>query len=190
MARLSRLLSSIPLALRLTLLAFSMLGFGYLMVPLYDVLCDLTGLNGATSVATVSSAEAMQVDHSRLITIEFTGSLNRGAAWEFSPDVDQMQVHPGETYMATYYARNLRSSQTVAQAVPSVAPSVAGLYFKKIECFCFTEQVFSPGEEKHMPVQFVVSPELPVNVDTITLSYTLFNKQDVQEHVHKHSAHS
>jgi cytochrome c oxidase assembly protein subunit 11 len=162
------------LVLALSGLVVGMFGFGYLLVPLYDVFCEITGLNGKTAAAAAVVTEAP--DESRLVTIEFTGSLNQGAPWEFHPVASSMEVHPGKAYVANFYARSRVDRAATGHAVPSVAPGVAAKYLLKTECFCFEEQVFGPREEKEMPVRFVIDPDLPAHVDTLTLSYTFFEK--------------
>ena len=171
-----------------------MFGFGYAMVPIYDVFCDLTGLNGKTGAVEIVVAQRMQVDESRLIKVEFLAKRNQELALKFAPAVPSMMVHPGRTYHTTYKARNLRAAALVAQAVPSVAPGKAATYFNKVECFCFAKQAFAAGEARDMPVIFVIHPSLPAEVDTISLSYTFFDIQtdpqpddDHASHDHEHS---
>lgn len=163
-------------AWRLTLVVVGMFGFGYALVPLYNVLCELTGLNGKTnSEAVALAALDGTTDQARLVTVEFLAMTNAGAPWEFAPHVARMQVHPGEFYQTSFYARNLTEHSLVGQAVPSVAPGTAARYFQKIECFCFTQQAFAPGEAKDMPLAFRIDPALAASVSTITLSYTFFD---------------
>jgi len=164
-----------------------MFGFGYAMVPLYDIICDITGLNGKTgriSAAEIESelqSEAVPSDAApREITVEFVASVNSGGAWVFRPTVATMTVTPGELYQTSYYAENLSSKSVVGQATPSVSPFTAAKYFNKTECFCFTRQVFEPNGSQDMPVTFIIDPDLPVNVDRVTLSYTFFNSPDQQ----------
>jgi len=159
---------------KLCLLVVGMFGFGYLMVPLYDIICDFTGLNGKTSsVAVVAPADQAATD--RLVTVEFVSVINSGAAWSFKPVQRSMKVVPGQTYNATYEVVNLSNRPAVGQAVPSVAPSSAAKYFNKIECFCFTHQEFEAGGRKEMPLIFFVEEDLPRSIDTVTLSYTYFD---------------
>jgi cytochrome c oxidase assembly protein subunit 11 len=164
------------LATRLAVVVVAMFGFGYLLVPLYDVLCEITGLGGRTGVVQEQVLDG-QVDEDRLITVEFLGDVNSRLPWEFHPAVKKMQVHPGQVYEISYFARNLTDSATVGQARPSVTPAVASIYFAKTECFCFTEQHFDAGEGRMMPVRFVVARELPADIRTVTLSYTFFNAE-------------
>jgi len=148
-------------------------GFGYALVPLYDVFCEITGFGGRTNAEAVAVNEAP--DLSREIRIEFVTTVNSYAPFEFGADADSMTVNPGKMYFATFTAKNLTGSDKIAQAVPSVAPGVAGEHFVKIECFCFDSQAFAANEERAMPLQFIVDPDLPDYVDTITLQYTFFD---------------
>jgi len=148
-------------------------GFGYALVPLYDVFCEITGFAGRTNTETVAVTEAP--DLSREIRVEFVTTVNAYAPFEFGADADSMTVNPGKMYFATFTAKNLTDEDKVAQAVPSVAPGAAAQYFVKIECFCFDQQAFAANEERAMPLQFIVDPELPDYVDTITLQYTFFD---------------
>jgi cytochrome c oxidase assembly protein subunit 11 len=151
----------------------AMFGFGFLLVPLYDVFCEITGFGGRTNAEAAVVVEAP--DLSREIRVEFITTVNSYAQFEFAADVDSMTVNPGKMYYATFTAKNLASIDKVAQAVPSVAPTTAAEYFTKIECFCFTSQEFLADEERAMPLQFIVNPDLPDYVDTITLQYTFFD---------------
>jgi len=159
----------------LLFVTLGMFCFGFALVPLYDVFCDYTGLNGKTGVQYVSE-EQMQVDTSREITVEFIASTGDGMPWEFKPLTHAVTVHPGEATRIEYIARNKTQRDIVGRAVPSVAPGQAAAYFQKTECFCFTEQVLKAGEEKVMPVVFIVDPAIDEDVHEITLSYTFFKQ--------------
>ena len=161
------------LALRLLGLALGMFAFGFALVPLYDVFCEITGFGGRTNEAPVVMAENR--DTSREIRLEFVTTVNQYAPFEFRPTVRSMTINPGGLYEATFVARNLSGRGKIAQAVPSVAPAQAGSHFKKLDCFCFTTQEFAPDEERELPVRFIVDSDLPDYVDTITLSYTFFD---------------
>jgi cytochrome c oxidase assembly protein subunit 11 len=161
------------LAGRLLLLAIGMFGFGFLLVPLYDAFCEITGFGGRTNETPAVVEE--KPDANRSIDLEFVTTVNEYAPWEFSSDLPGMTVNPGGLYEATFTATNLADRHKIAQAVPSVAPQEAAKYFKKLECFCFTTQEFAAGESKSMPVRFVVDSDLPAYIDTITLSYTFFD---------------
>jgi cytochrome c oxidase assembly protein subunit 11 len=169
-------ISNRALTARLLIFAVAMFAFGFLVLPpLYDVFCDITGFGGRTNSSAVAAIE--QPDESRTVRVEFMTTVNSGAPWEFAADVDSMDVHPGKMYFATFTATNRAHEPLVAQAVPSVAPVVANEHFQKIECFCFTSQEFAADQERALPLQFIVDPELPDYVDTITLSYTLFKTE-------------
>ncbi len=156
-------------------LAVGMFGFGYAMVPIYDIICEVTGLNGKTGRVSIAEAEAAKLDENREIVVQFTSTINASGSWKFEPTVREMRVKPGQTYQTSYYAENLTNATTVGQATPSVSPSEAAKYFNKTECFCFTQQLFEPLASKDMPLVFIIDPDLPLTVDRVTLSYTFFN---------------
>lgn len=169
-------ISNRALTARLLVFAVAMFAFGFLVLPpLYDVFCDITGFGGRTNDTAVAATEAP--DETRTVRIEFVTTVNEYAPWDFEADVDSMDVHPGKMYFATFSATSRADETLVAQAVPSVAPVAANEHFKKIECFCFTSQEFAANEKRELPLQFIVDPELPEYVDTITLSYTLFKTE-------------
>jgi cytochrome c oxidase assembly protein subunit 11 len=165
---------------RLLMVVVGMFGFGFAMVPLYNVFCELTGLNGKTRNEAVV-ATAGPVDTERTVTVEFLASLNEAAPWEFRPRVAKMKVHPGEFYQVNFFARNLTDQPLVGQAIPSVAPGLAAVHFQKIECFCFARQAFKPDEGRDMPVTFRLDPALPADIATVTLSYTFFKLDEVAQ---------
>lgn len=164
---------------KLSLVALAMFGFGYALVPLYDLLCDVTGLNGKTGRTDTAQVQTQQPDLTRTVVVEFTGHASTGLPWEFRPLQKSMQVVPGKVMVAKYFARNSSGEVITGQAIPSVTPGKAATHFKKIECFCFTQQTLKPGEEKEMPVQFIVDTRLAPEVDRITLSYAFFNTDKV-----------
>jgi cytochrome c oxidase assembly protein subunit 11 len=159
---------------RLLFAAVAMFGFGFALVPLYDVFCDITGLNGKTGRIEMEAALSQKVDAKRMVTVEFLSSVRSDLAWEFKPVVRRVKVHPGEVTEVNYLARNETGETVAGQAVPSLAPGLAAKYFNKTECFCFTRQTLGPNEEKLMPLRFVVDPELPEEIGTVSLSYTFF----------------
>lgn len=161
--------------LRLSLVVVGMFGFGFALGPLYSALCQLTGWNGAWNPMVASAAEPVQVDTSRTVKVEFVTTVNGGRNWKFRAETRSIAVHPGQLYTANFYAQNTEDHAIVAQAVPNVAPWDAAKHLKKTECFCFNNQPFAAGEEKHMPVRFMLDPDLPGSVDTVTLSYTFFD---------------
>ena len=167
----------------LLLLAVSMFGFAFALVPLYEVFCELTGLNGKTSGrATVIEQVSQDPYHemkggkltNREVTIQFLAHVGNGLPWEFRPTEPQLRVRLGEVNTTRFYVRNRASRAITGQAVPSVAPGRAARYLQKIECFCFTQQLLDAGEEMEMPVTFTVGADLPEAIHTFSLSYTLF----------------
>ncbi len=170
-------LKNARLARKLVFIVIVMFGFGFALVPLYDVLCDITGING--KIGTTSAKEVLYpIDTSRKITVEFMTSLNEKTAMKFKPEVPKLEVHPGQYYRVNFYAENLTDKEMIAQAIPSISPGLAAEYFKKTECFCFTEQTFKPREGKTMPVRFVLDPKIPDEYKTVTLAYTFFDKTE------------
>ena len=168
------------LAVKLGIVTLAMFGFGYALAPMYDFMCQALGLNGKTGRVEAQVAAAKPVDASRTVTVEFTGLATTGLPWEFKPMIRKLEVHPGATQEVKYWVRNTGNETITGQAVPSVAPGVTAAHFKKIECFCFSQQTLKPGEAREMPVRFVVDPALDKNVHTITLSYTFFNTDKAQ----------
>jgi cytochrome c oxidase assembly protein subunit 11 len=162
------------LVTKLLLVTALMFGFGFALVPLYDVFCEVTGINGKTSNVP-ATALVDGVDTSREITIEFLARPNKDMPWIFKPEIRRLTVHPGEIHVMNYFAENPTGQLIVGQAVPSVSPGQAALYLHKIECFCFTQQQLAAGRNMLMPVQFYVDPALPAQFSTITLNYTLYD---------------
>jgi len=154
-------------------MTLAMFGFGFLMVPIYNAFCEVTGLGGKTNKTAAVVEEAVVADRS--IRLEFDTTVNEYAPWEFESSTDMMVVHPGAIYETTFTARNLTDRHMTAQAVPSIAPAQAARYFKKLECFCFTTQEFSAHETRDLLVRFIIESDLPGYIDTVTLSYTFFD---------------
>ncbi len=159
---------------KLMLIVFGMFGFGFALVPLYDVFCDITGLNGKTST-TAAVYNVEKIDTQRVVTVQFISRTAQGIPWKFEPMVREIKVHPGEMKLVKFYAKNESTRDIIGQAVPSVSPGLAAAYFQKIECFCFTQQPLKANEEVEMALQFYVDPELPEDISTLTLSYTLYD---------------
>ena len=163
---------------KLGVIVLAMFGFGYALVPIYKAICEMTGINvlalgdkqipGATPKLPVNT----QVDVSRTVTVEF--DANSRGPWLFKPAQNAIKVHPGELMTVMYEFQNTQNRTMSAQAIPSYAPSQAGAYFNKLECFCFQQYTLAPGEKKQWPVAFVIDPKLSKDVATITLSYTFF----------------
>jgi len=166
---------------RLGIAAVLMFGFGFAMVPLYDIFCEVTGLNGKTGRVELEEALTIEVDEDRLVTVEFLGIVHSGLPWDFKPVVRSIKVHPGEITEVNYFAKNQTDKPVTGQAVPSVAPGKAAKYFSKTECFCFTRQLLEAGEGKEMPLRFVIDPGLPEDVKRISLSYTFYQAEALAE---------
>jgi cytochrome c oxidase assembly protein subunit 11 len=161
---------------KLVLAVVCMFGFGFALVPLYEVFCEITGLNGKTGGR--YEGRAIAADLSREVRVQFITTNNESMPWEFYAVTPEIRVHPGQSVRVEFIARNPVGRTMTAQAVPSVSPSVGAQYFHKTECFCFNHQELKPGEEIRMPVIFVVDSALPADVRTLTLSYTLFDISD------------
>lgn len=150
--------------------ALVMFGFGYLLVPLYDVMCEWSGQN---RVGEAAAAVNTQVDKDRLVTVEFDTNINR-LPWQFKAQQSSIKVHPGELQHVVFEVRNEKNEAVSGQAIPSYGPAYVAQFFNKLDCFCFTQQTLKAGEVRQMPVVFVIDPALPKDVNTITLSYTFF----------------
>ena len=161
------------LALKLVWILAGALVFAFALVPLYDVICSVTGLNGKTSNS-ATTATAQQVDASREVTVQFVSSVMPGLGWNFYPKQNSITIHPGQVTTVMFEAKNITSEEVAGQAIPSVTPGKASAHLKKIECFCFVRQSLKPGEVKELPLRFFVSADLPPEVHELTLSYSFF----------------
>jgi cytochrome c oxidase assembly protein subunit 11 len=160
---------------KLLAIAAGAFGFGFALVPLYNVLCSVTGYGDqAKLLQKVSAIEHPDVN--RTVTVEFLTDVASNGEWEFRPVKRRIEVHPGELYTAEFYAHNLTGRDTVAQAVPNISPSEVAAYFHKTECFCFAPQHFKINEGRNMPVRFIIDPAMPSHIDLITLAYTFFDE--------------
>jgi cytochrome c oxidase assembly protein subunit 11 len=158
----------------LVIMTAASFAFGWALVPLYDVFCKVAGIGNAQ--AKEGAADVREaVDTSREVTVEFVADPASVGSFEFRPETRSMRVHPGKLYDTEFFAKNLTGGPSVAQAVPSISPTVAAQYFHKTQCFCFSPQHFAVGEGRDMPVRFIVDPNLPPNVDRITLAYTFYD---------------
>lgn len=169
-----RLTPNRRLAWQLALVAVGFSAFGFALVPLYDVFCRLTGLNGRTNAQPWVEARNTQVDATRWVKVEFLSHAMPGTSLSLKAESFSMQVHPGSIVHTQYMVRNDGDHAFVGQAVPSITPATAAAHFRKVECFCFSQQSFAPGEERTLPVVFVVDPRLDRDIGTVTLSYTFF----------------
>ena len=156
---------------RLSIVAVAMFGFGYALIPFYDSICKALGINSLIEQDQI--AANTQVDKTRFVTIELDANAH-GMPGRFQPTVRHLEVHPGELVHVEYEVANVRGAPMTGQAVVSYGPALAGRYFRKLECFCFTQQTLAAGETRRMPVTFIVDASLPADINTITLSYTFF----------------
>ena len=152
----------------------------FVMPPIYDVFCDITGLNGKTE-GRYSATESTPVDEKRTVKVQFIAKNNETMPWQFKPVQTEIRVHPGEPTLVSYYAKNPTQFDMVGQAIPSLVPFAATNYFHKTECFCFNSQPLAAGEEAELALQFIVDPELPEYITTLTLAYTVFDITDVNQ---------
>lgn len=160
------------LALILALSTLAMFFFGYALVPLFNVLCSKLGINGKPVMLSVENHS--RIDRTRTVTVEFLANTNANLPWIFKPVVQKLQIHPGQNAKIAYYFKNLTNRAITIQAIPSITPGLAAKHLKKTECFCFTHQTLSAQQEMTLPIIFHVDTELPQNVHTISLMYTLF----------------
>lgn len=161
------------LAKKMVWVAAGSLLFAFALVPLYDVLCSITGLNGKTDNAASTLAKA-KVDTTRNVTVQFTSAVMPGLGWNFYPKQSSITLHPGKIETVLFEAKNITSQVVVGQAIPSVTPGIASVYLKKVECFCFVNQSLKPGETKIMPLRFFIDPAIPKDINVMTLSYSFF----------------
>jgi len=158
---------------KLLVVALGMFGFGFALVPFYEKICEVAGLRRLWQPGEVEAAANTQVDLTRSVTVEFDSNV-RLLPWTFKPAASSLAVHPGELTQMVYEVKNTLAEPVTGQAVPSYGPRQAAQYFRKLECFCFTQQTLAAGEVRQMPVVFVLDPDLPKDINTITLSYTFF----------------
>jgi cytochrome c oxidase assembly protein subunit 11 len=163
-----------PLIAKLMLVVVAMFGFGYALVPMYRVICEITGLNGYLQDGP-SEVRLTGVDRSRLVTVQFVANVGEYGPWRFQPTVATMQVHPGELYTTHYTAENTRDEPVIGVARYGVSPGKAARYFAKPDCFCYSDQMFQAREKRELPVTFFIDPNLPAAVTTVTLSYTFYD---------------
>ena len=146
--------------------------FAYAMVPIYEVLCEITGFNGKTG--TVETEQLYEVNEERVVSVSFFAATSPGFPVQFAPKVASMDVVPGKFYTTSYIAKNTTDEMIYGQAIPSVAPTDAALHFKKLECFCFIKQGFKPNEEVEMTLRFVIEPEMEERIKDVSLSYNFY----------------
>ncbi|MGL5358658.1 MAG: cytochrome c oxidase assembly protein [Shewanella sp.] len=163
----------------LVLGCLGMFGFGFALVPLYDVLCEKLGINGKTA-SSAKDYQGITIDRQRTVTVEFIAQVQTGMPWEFTPKTKRLQVHPGELVRTAFLAYNGAERTLVGQAIPSVSPGQGAAYFNKTECFCFNQQPLAAQARAELPLIFYVDPQLPESIHTLTLNYTLYDITDKQ----------
>lgn len=159
----------------LTILVIGMFGFGFALVPIYNSLCKALNINGKTNTTAIAYDPKTKIDYSREIIVQFVATNYSMVAWDFYPTIKSIKVHPGEISRLSFYAENQTDRKMSVQAIPSVTPGLAAKYLKKTECFCFTQQTLNGHEAMDMPLLFHLDVDLPKNIKTITLAYTLFD---------------
>ncbi len=161
-----------------------MFAFAFALVPIYEVICEVTGLNGKTAGQYQYVEGDLVADESREIHVRFITNVNAGMSWDFGADIGGIRVTPGGMHEAVFRAHNPTDKVMVAQTIPSVAPGRAATFFHKTQCFCFEQQVLMPGESVEMPMRFIVDRDIPESVTTISLSYTMFDITEQVRSVH------
>ncbi len=161
------------LVIKLLGLVLGSILFAFSLVPLYNLICTVTGLNGKTNSEAVESTN--KIDVTRSIKVEFTSTVMPGLGWNFYPNQSSVNVHPGEILAVTFTAKNITNGVVAGQAIPSISPGKASPYFKKLECFCFQRQELKAGETKIFPMRFYISTDLPKDISTVTLSYAFYS---------------
>ena len=168
--------ANLTMTWKLLAIAAGSFAFGFALVPLYNVLCSVTGYGDQAKLRERYTAIIEQPQLDRTVTVEFLADVASAGTFEFRPVVRTVEVHPGQLFTAEFYAHNLTGRDTVAQAVPNIAPSEVAAYFHKTECFCFTPQHFALNEGRDMPVRFIIDPALPRHIDIVTLAYTFYDE--------------
>ena len=164
----------------LVAIVVAMFSFGFLLVPLYDVFCDITGLNGKTSPQYQGVIPLSDAENNRTIKVQFVANRNANLPWKFSPEQEEIILVLGEQKQTSFHVVNTYDKSVVAQAIPSVSPAEAAAYLHKIECFCFQKQPLEPSEGKHFSLVFFIDSSLPEEINKLTLSYTLFDISGTQ----------
>ncbi|CAM2743539.1 cytochrome c oxidase assembly protein [Legionella worsleiensis] len=160
----------------LTLVVLGMFAFGFALVPIYNTLCRTLGINGKTNPQAIAyDVTKAKITKDRVVLVEFVATNNSGIPWDFYPKISKIKVHPGEIAKLSFYAENKTDHRMTVQAIPSVTPGIAAKYLKKTECFCFTQQTLNGHEAMDMPLLFHLDADLPEQINTVTLSYTLFD---------------
>lgn len=161
-------------------LVVMMFGFGFALVPLYNLFCQITGTQSLAQRSEIGQVAATSdhVDQTRWVTVKFDTTVNPNLPWEFVAETTKMRVHPGQTYEVNFLARNRSNSTVTGQAIPSVAPWQATPFFSKLDCFCFNKQRLDGRQKTTMPLQFMVTEALPEEINSLTLSYSFMRLKE------------
>lgn len=172
-------------AIKSTIIAVAMFGFGYALVPLYDVFCEVTGFGGRTDIIAIDAqgnqTENFVIDEDRLVRLQFTSHAATPLPWDFKAGQFQEELKPGKLYEFYYIAKNNGLTDITAQSLFNVTPAIAGAYVKKLECFCFTQQTLKAGEERRMEVKLLIDPSIPIDINELTLGYSFFQAKGVAQ---------
>ena len=166
------------LLVTLTFVACMMFGFGYAMVPLYDLFCEVTGFGGRTETISADEAKLLEIDPNRTVRVQFTSHASTGLPWDFGAEIKQAELKPGQVYEFYYLVKNESDREITAQSTFNVTPPQAGGHLKKLDCFCFTQQTLVAKEERRMLVRLMVDPELPNSISELTLGYSFFKAKE------------
>jgi cytochrome c oxidase assembly protein subunit 11 len=170
------------LVAKLMVAVVTMFGFGFALVPLYDVFCDITGINGKTNNSAAKYID-IEVDQSRTVSVEFITRTHNGMPWRFDVMTQRVELHPGEMKQVDFYAKNPTMELVTGHAVPSVSPGKAASYLQKTECFCFINQPLASGDDMTMPVVFFLDPSLPDDISFLTVQYTMYKVSNQESQI-------
>ena len=160
---------------KLALTTIGMFAFAFLLVPIYDVFCEITGLNGKIEgPSTLSSVNIEDVDQREML-VQFVTHNNESMPWSFTSEISQLRITTGVQQTVMFVFENKTSEDMVGQVIPSVSPGRGAEYFHKTECFCFEQQKLLAGERVELPVIFIVDPNIPLDIGSLSLGYTLFD---------------
>ena len=162
----------------LSLAVVGMCAFSFLLVPIYDVFCEITGLNGKIEGPSVFSSKNIEEEDKREMLIQFVTNNNESMPWTFKSEITQLTITTGVQQRVMFVFENKTSEDMVGQVIPSVSPGRGAEYFHKTECFCFEQQKLLAGERLELPVVFIVDPNIPLDIGSLSLGYTLFDITD------------
>ncbi len=159
-----------------TIIVFVMFSFSFVLAPLYNALCKATGLNGRVDISNPAASVSQEApDATRQFTLQFVATNNANLPWDFYPKKNSLEIHPEENVKMLFVVKNNSQHTMTVQAIPSITPWQAAKHLHKIQCFCFTQQTLAAGQTLEMPVVLRIDKDLPPDIKTVTLSYTLFD---------------